>query len=539
MMDRCLAVLAAPDVAACLRQVESRVESLERFYGAGRAAVRPFPEAGAIVIKLRAGGRAADPVGATEFWGERDPVGTSASIETTGTRARVAAAPGGPALLYRAGDVVATHAVVAGWLARGAVELDRGALAEHVAFDFVGGARTLVRGVEALAPGVSVEIDRGLVREIAGDQRERWRATAPPDEALLETLGRRLAGVRPMLALTDGADSRVLAVAVRELGLPVDAFTWGDPGWPDVDGAARVARALDGSHRAATASFFAGDEALERLDAGARWGDGVTALPLAERNWPGDGPWVVGMGGETGRAFYWRGAALLFPRPRKSDLLAILDPDARLGPARPEAHDRLRGRVAEWIGAARGAGLDGWGVLDVLYAEQRVRRWGRSQLPPVAGSIIGGFTPAPVAAALAALPVEERVSDGFARRFVAERRPDLALPVPPAPQPGRLGERVRRAFRRRRRSAEHPGEPDGLLRAVIADRPELGEHVAAVLASDLVRQELGEAWADSVLAGVGDGHRRHVERALNACGPYALDAAIRRDLRPDAGVGDA
>lgn len=456
--------------------------------------------------------------------------GCTASITAQFGSARLLTAPSGPTTLYaserRGLQVWSTHAVAAAILATGAPELDPTVVPELLAFDFVGGDRTLLRDVRAVAPGTVVDFTATKVTERSyWPPRERWAPVSENEayehaaSSLLETLERRLTALPDaQVALTGGLDSRVLVVAMRELGLSPKAFTWGDPSWPDVQGACHVAATLGLTHRVLPPLWLSSSEALADLDRRARWTDGVCGLAPVERTWPADPRTGVlgGMGGETGRSFYYR--------PPRSDrkLLAQLRLEARLPGATREASEVLRARVKSWLATAEETSdPDSWRPLDVLYAEQRVTRWGRSQLPWREGPMVGAFTPVEVARGLTSLPLAERLSDGFHRRFINSRAPELApaLPVPPRRSS------ARRAMRRLRR----PPSRDPLVASLWAERPEARAWVTDyVLEHPLIRDALGDDWVRGTRRGFVGGEPRAAQQALLAAGPVSLSDALLR-----------
>jgi hypothetical protein len=538
--------------------IEARLRALQSFYaplGDVQAQIRQWPSAGLIVGRLAVGHRP-DPLESVESWGEqvnarwsdpeallgatneelREDPGMFMVCGVTRSRARIVTSAAGPAPAYVASSeqlrVWSTHAVACGWLARGSVQLDSDALPEHVAFDFVGGRRTLLSGVSTVPPGSVVDLVEGAgSTSTYWSDVDRWEPV-PEEEAycaaetgLLRTLERRVGRSAAMLGLTAGKDSRVLAAALKNLDIPFSSFTWGEPGWPDVVGATALAAALGVPHRTESSLFLNGDEALSELDRLSRWCDGVTSLALAQRTWPGEtDAWITGAGGETGRAYYWGRAYRESADP--TDLLRVLRVERRLGPgANPSARELLSDRVAEWVMDAQATNASGWRTLDVLYAEQRVRRWGRSQIPPLPGAFVGGFTPVAVARPLSSLRIGDRLTDEFARQFVHRRAPALASASPAAGDrrsPFRLlAHRVRSRVSRR---TQDGGDP--VLRALLADRPQVVDYVAGVLESEWAVDRLGSEWSHTTMRGVMAAQRRPTERAFALCGPIALASAI-------------
>ena len=141
--------------------------------------------------------------------------------------------------------------MAAAWLALGSVILEPDAVVELVGYQYIGGDRSMIRGVSVVDTATRIRVDeQESRREAWWPPRERW-SLVPGDQAyehtegaLLESLGRRIRTEPVLLALTAGLDSRVAAVALRALGIPFAAVTVGAPGDPDVEGAAAVAEAL-------------------------------------------------------------------------------------------------------------------------------------------------------------------------------------------------------------------------------------------------------------------------------------------------------
>ena len=551
-------------------ELARRIAALERFYapvGLGGAA---FEHRDAISVTIGAIG-AAPLASRALFWGapfgsrppeanavleagdERlrgDAVGIGLAIAWTDQAARIVTAPAGPTAGYAAESedfaVWASHAVAAAWLAHGHATVDREAIPELLAFDFVGDGRSLVAGAQPMALATCVDIDAGAAATRSWwPAAERWapvaesEASAHVERELLRSLERRTAGLgRVGLCLTGGADSRVLAVGLCELGVAASAVTWGEPGWEDVVAAAAVADALgiDWQQRAA---WREDAEIAVRADAEARWSDGAFGVAPADRLWPaGTAAVMVGAAGEVGRAFYYRRLA---DRDPPADAEAVADslfPEGRIAGAAEDACAAARVAARRWAHAALESGRTGWSALDVLYAEQRVGHWGRGQVPALEADFLAGFASAEIVRGLASLPPADRLADGFHRRFVASRRPDLALPEPPAPAPlprprGRLARLAGRARR--------PGPPprDEFLVDLWAARPAARTHIAeAVLGSSLIAEVMGAAWCDTVRAGFLGGDPRAAAHALTAGGAVALADALRDLQLPEVSMAE-
>jgi hypothetical protein len=462
-------------------------------------------------------------------------------------RARLVAGAGGVTTLYaaRSGDIAAwsTRAVAAAWLA-GEVRIDGEALPEFVTFEYTGGDRTLIAGVRALPVATCVDLTATGPSEASYWPRaERWsplleaEAQQHAERALLESLARRLDRIdQPLLGLTGGLDSRVAAGALRELGIPFEALTWGAPDSPEPRAAREVAEALGASHRWRPAEPPDARATLARLTRLALWSDGTCPLDLWGDVWPVQGSaFVTGLGGEVGRAFYYMPRALEEPDPSIRRLRRLLAVPLRIPRARREVVRAVEARVEEWLADAETLGYRGWARLDAMYGEQRLRRWGRLILQRSEPPAVAAFATPEVTRALVSLPLRDRVSSGFHRRFLSARLPQLAPPaqrVPPSPTPLRwarstFGPALRPAAELARR-ARAPGRgtwPDatlwfgrGALREWLEDE---------VLDSPLLREAVGERWAEHTRDRFGRDEWRATAKTLLAASPVALERALR------------
>jgi hypothetical protein len=554
---------------ALVAAVNRRIESLRRFYGQEPGALArqaPAVDGHVLISTLHWPSDERDPGvqanRSVRTWGEplpaglrraeelitasdddlRDYEGAGACFGASDERVRIINGAGGPTSLYTCSGkgvtVWSTHAVAAAWLAREQVDLDFERLPELLAFDFVGGSGTIVRGVSAVSPGTSVEIDAtGVTERYYAPSPWRWapvparHAQSACEQALVRSMRRRLSSnPAPGLALTGGLDSQVVALAIAEAGCPMRAFTWGAAEWPDSAGARKMAAQLGVEHRAYPGERLSETEARSQLQEQAIFADGIAALSFGSRTWPsGVSRFVIGMGGETGRAFYYEADAALRRWPSRGQLLDALAIAGRLRGASPDARALAREGAARWIECARASGRHGWSLLDVAYAEQRVAHWGRSQYVPLASPIVPAFTSAYVTRALASLPLSERLASGFHRRFLADRGHDR--PAPRSSLGWRLTPRpVRRALVKFRYThVEAEDQVDEFLAQSWRERPSLRNWVAddVLRRPELVRV-MGESWANSVRAGFLEGRRHAVERAQLAAGPFTLVDELRR-----------
>jgi hypothetical protein len=524
-LDRCPFLARAPR-AGERERLRERIERLARWHG-GRASWTWVGECGAAGV-VRYDDREED-LGEPIVFGEAAADGSGATLTVESGRASLASGGGWPGVLFASSsggfDAWSTHAVAAAWLAGGRARVDAGAIPEQLAAEFVGGARSLVEGARPLPSGVRVAIDDAGARvEEPPPLARRWapvpeeEAAAHAERALMESLERRVPG-GAYASLTAGLDSRVVAVALRELGLEARGFTWGEPDWDDVRGGAELAAALGMEHERVPIEWLPGDEAFDELHRQVRWNEGAIQVGFARLGWPAGMPgFVTGAGGEMGRAFYYRGGRPRGEEASQRELVAelarLLGP--RLAGARPEALEALGRSLGDWVDEAAAAGLPGWRTLDVVYAEQRVRRWLRGMLPRLRAPMIPAFATPEIARALASMPLAERLADGFHRGFLERHAPELVPPVAAAPRRSRL-----RLPGRLRRPQASP------LRARWDDHPGFRDWIAhGVLDSPLVTEPLGVRWAirtrERFLA--GDAHAESM--ALAAGGPVALAEAL-------------
>jgi hypothetical protein len=533
VLDRVLIAARGPRAS-----VAARIDALARWYGV-RAELREVAGGAVTVAAL------GTTLGSSAAFQESPPAtlavldadaselrryeGGGATLAASADRARIVAGAGAPASLYGASsaevDAWATHAVAAAFVAHGTAAIDPQAIPELLAFEFVGDSRALVAGARALDAAACVDLSATRAEEWCyWPARERW-AAVPEEDAyehaeshLLRTLAIRLRGVdRPHSGLTAGLDSRVAALALDELGMSFDGYTWGSPDDEDVVGGAEVAAALGAPHNTLGFETWTGGEALRETRSLARWTEGAIHVGFGNIAWrPDMQAFVTGAGGETGRCFYYRDRARERPPEDLAGLVAA-QLAGRIAGARPEAVAELHDRVRDWVAAAERAGHRGWRALDIVYGEQRVRRWLRGMLPHGRAHMVPAFATPEVQRALVSLPLAERRADGFHRRFIEARRPDL-LPVGSAG--GTAGGRrpLARISRRLRQ-----GRLDGQWRA----RPEYRDWIAdGVLGHPLAVEAMGERWCRRTRSRFFAGDQFAVERALWLGGPVALAEAL-------------
>ncbi|HEX8649113.1 MAG TPA: hypothetical protein VF715_19630 [Thermoleophilaceae bacterium] len=571
-LDRCLFMARTPR-AAGREELRERIERLARWHG-GRASWAWVGECGVAGV-VRYDGREeslAEPLVFGEEPSLAEPPasgearasaaalldgtprleGATAVLAVEPSRAGIVAGASGPGTLFEASsgaaDAWSTHAVAAAWLAHGRARVDTKAIPEQLAAEFVGGARTLVEGARALPGGIRVTVaDSGARLDDLWPLADRWApvpeedAAAHAERALLESLERRVPG-RPHVSLTAGLDSRVVGVALRELGIgDAHGFTWGEDGWEDVRGGRDLAERLGMPHSLVAIEWLSDDGAFAEVGRQVRWNEGAIQVGFARLRWPAAMPgFVTGAGGEVGRAFYYRDSRPPSDEASAEELVAVLARllEPRLAGARGEAVEALRASLNGWVDAAAAAGRPGWRTLDVVYGEQRVRRWLRGMLPRLDAPMIPAFATPEIGRALASLPLADRVSDGFHRGYLERHAPELLPPRPAEPEPRRAGlaELLRRGAPDRLRARLRTATPSE-LGTRWDERPGFRNWIAeGVLGSPLLTEPLGERWArrtrDRFLAGDGQAEAM----ALAAGGPVALAEALVELERTRAGA---
>jgi hypothetical protein len=530
-------------------RVRSRAASLARWYGVGAEAlsVVELPEHRVVLGAIGLDARAPRLDGSVA-WGSLHPFTPEELVSADEATRRRWTGPGAVAVwdergvtvlsaavdiatLYAAGDTVwSTHAAAAAMIAHGHVSARPDALPELLAFGHPVGGGTLVEGAFAM-PAMSFEVEppRGVFASSWGPH-ERW--VLPAEEHAADAAARaveahvaaRAGEGEAFLGLSAGLDSRVAAAAMRRAGVPFTAFTWGGDDDPDVAGARAIAEALGVEHRVVGATWLGDEEGLERSLLDARRSDGTAPFGFAA---PSDAlpPGVTtfsGMGGELGRAFHYAYLARSRPNPNPQQVRQAWRPERRLPDGVPD--EGVRQAAQRAVGdAAEIRGIDGWRILDVVYARLRMRVWGRGGIRATPGTLVPVFLEPEVAAALVGLPLEDRLTDGFHRRYLAEHAPDLAhIPLPPV-RGQRSGvpralRRVAGALRAARPAPPEPATRSGLLR----DRPATAAHLDDVLASPLVAEGLGEQAAARLRERLAVGDARATEIALALAAPVAL-----------------
>ena len=322
------------------------------------------------------------------------------------------------------------------------------------------------------------------------------------------------------LALTAGRDSPVVAAAAARLGVPLKTFTWGEADWPDVQGGARVAAAFDLPHEHLALTLPADADAQRIVGEEVLWHDGVAGVgPGGPPVLPADiTTFLTGAGAEVGRAYYYSWAARAHPKPRPKDLIATLGAVDRVA---PDHRPAIAARLEDWLQGAAEIGHAGWTALDVFYTEERMGRWGRARVPRIDAPLVTPFPSPEVSRALVSLPLEDRLTLGWHRRFVAEVAPDVVLPDQKHGRRGVPPVLRRAASRARRRRAPAPGRwpwadlwtERPLLKAWLVDE---------VLRHPVLDEGLGPEWATALREGLAADDGALTEPALLAAAPAVL-----------------
>ncbi|WP_130177286.1 hypothetical protein [Cryobacterium sp. SO1] len=347
--------------------------------------------------------------------------------------------------------VLSTSALFAGWV-RGA-ELDHTAVAVQSLLGWQLGQRTLLRGVDKLAPGAVARL---------GADGVHTTATERPNEAglgleeavsiaavLLRASVQALLDDHPdaVLQLTGGQDSRLLLSAIpvaRRRGL--QAMTLGVPGNGDVTVATALAerygmrhavhglRALDGLSAAEAWSLTL--EAAMRLD-GMSDPVALAALTVAEGSFD-QGVRISGLGGEVARGFYYVGTVRgrTFT-PKDAHQLAgwrmFVNEAVEPGLLDPEFSAWARRTADTEVASVLSAAGDEWfRATDELYLRHRMQRWAGVTDTAVGSQrvVINPMLGAEFLSIATRLAPEDKAHSRFLARLQMELDPELGrLPL--------------------------------------------------------------------------------------------------------------
>lgn len=320
--------------------------------------------------------------------------------------------------------------------------LDPVGCASFVALGWPLGDRTLYDGWSVLPAGDSQVRDGSI--ESAGDllpvlARDSRRMSAKVAARQVLPLIARLAAERlrqdegTVLPLTGGQDSRVILTACLVGGASPICVTRGDEEDPDVELARRIASLARCRHvllREDADHAAANWRALARVLMNRT--DGMVSLwqvaDVADHASPYSS-WLGGVGGEIARR-YWNQKATLDRSASREAIVSALHGRLATNPGgllRPEVFAAFGQALRERLEELAAPLADPRDLPDVVYAKERVRRWGGAnarKLPP-------GHETIPVLAsrpwyhAAFAIPPEERVGCALLREVVRAGAPRL------------------------------------------------------------------------------------------------------------------
>jgi hypothetical protein len=513
--------------------LETRLSRLTQYFDAWSAvttvrATVPGVFAGKLAFSAGPNGEASFVWGSVDGQHRADLrfVGPGSAIETDGHTVRWRTSPTDITSAYRCGDAVSTHAVVAAVLGAGRVRVRPRALAELLAFGHPANDAHVVDDVVALGADACLEFSSDGVDD-------RLQEAAPqlelvPDDAAyahgvmslhaaLDACARR---GRIALGLTAGRDSRVVASALREQGIDALTYTWGAGDAPDAIGAAAVARTLGLEHRTISPRMLGDDDIVPSARGAVTWTEGAAPIGVVDGHRElGVAVNITGAGGELGRAFHYAFVAQNRRDPAIRHLESLWQPHATLDQTvEPAAREHVRDVARAALQRAAVTGATGWRLLDVVYAQQRMRRWGRSGIAPTSdAAYLPAFLEPEVARALISLPLRDRLTDGFHRRYLSDHAPDLGLAAPNRQRAWvpPVARRVASTLRRRRPGAPPPA--DTVLFA--AHYPETLSYLRdSVVTHPIVSTALGQAFADRLEGGLVAGDARAIHAALQLGG---------------------
>jgi len=353
--------------------------------------------------------------------------------------------------------VLSTSALLAGWV-RGA-DLDHTAVAVQSLLGWQLGQRTLLRGVDKLAPGAVARLGADGVHTTTTEHQDE--AALELDEAVSTAAALLRASVQALLddhpdavlQLTGGQDSRLLLSAIplaRRRGL--QAMTLGVPGSGDVTVATALAehygmrhavhglRALDGL--SAAEAWDLTREAAMRLD-GMSDPVALAALTVAESSFD-QGVRISGLGGEVARGFYYlgtvRGRSFT---PKDAHQLAgwrmFVNEAVEPGLLDPEFSAWARRRADTEVASVLSAAGDEWfRATDELYLRHRMQRWAGVTDTAVGSQrvVINPMLGAEFLSIAARLAPEDKAHSRFLARLQMELDPELGrLPLEGRPAP--------------------------------------------------------------------------------------------------------
>jgi len=353
--------------------------------------------------------------------------------------------------------ILSTSALFAGWTCGAA--LDQTAVAVQSLLGWQLGQRTLLEGVEKLAPGATARIAADGVSVGAG------AVTAGPAIALDEAVARAALLLRAslealldehpdaVLQLTGGQDSRLLLSAIppaRRRGLR--AMTLGVPGSGDVTVSRRIAERYGLTHDVhglAALNGMAADEAWRLVQDAAMRLDGMSdpialaALDVAEGSFD-QGVRISGLGGEIARGFYYMGTVRdrAFTRQDAERLAAwrmFVNEAVEPGLLDEEFSHWAREAANQEVASALSATGDEWfRATDELYLRHRMQRWAGVTDTAVGSRrvVINPMLDAEFVSIASRLAPKDKARSRFLARLQMELDPELGrLPLEGRPAP--------------------------------------------------------------------------------------------------------
>jgi len=240
--------------------------------------------------------------------------------------------------------------------------------------------------------------------------------------AVLATNVRALAaGSRPYLSLTAGRDSRMLLACSREVQEQTSCFTFDDPrdtGPIDVAVARQLAEHHGLAHEIVPLAPVSGDterEYLARIGFAGHPGKARDFLQAARRHLDLRRPWLVGFGGEIGRAYYWR---------RGDAARNELEPGELLRRTNLPASAPFADAMRRWLENVPTTDL--FERLDLLYLELRMGAWAAPHLYGAAfPEVVAPLSHRRLVQAMLRLPAAYRREQRLARDVIRRTWPAL------------------------------------------------------------------------------------------------------------------
>jgi asparagine synthase (glutamine-hydrolysing) len=431
--------------------------------------------------------------------------------------------------------VLSSSALVAGWARRAA--LDTTAVAVQSLLGWQLGQRTLLSGVDKLAPGAVAHLGTDGVRvqktQLPREAELTLEEAVSRAAALLRSSLNTLLDDHPdaVLQLTGGQDSRLLLSAIpvaRRRGLR--AMTLGEPSSGDVIVATRLAERYGLQHDVHSLAALDGVSAADAWDLAQRSAiqlDGMSdpialaALTIAERSFE-QGVRISGLGGEVARGFYYIGAvhARSFTRKDAQQLAAwrmFVNESVEPGLLDPEFAAWARATADDEVASVMIAAGDEWfRATDELYLRHRMQRWAGVTDTAVGSGrmIINPMLCQDFLRIASRLPPEDKAHSRFLSRLQMELDPELgriplegrsapiasAYPGPWTTAAGAMttGRRLaRKVVQRVRRGNRAPAGGFILAGKVVAHWREHPELLAPAEVSGLIRP----GWIEQVLRG--------------------------------------